>query len=249
MKKYRVIILSCIIIILISTTAGAVRIDKGDRGKQVREVQKLLAELGYNITVDGIFGYGTKAVIKDFQNNNGLKVDGIVGNNTLKLLKETAEDIKYTVKKGDTLSELAVKYDTTVKDIKENNNMYSSKIVIGQELSIPKTGSGGGKESEIYASIIHEVHRGDALYTIARKYGSDIETIKLANNLHSNKIYVGQNLVIPHLSKGAKQKFKLAKGSLIWPVMGRISSSYGWRIHPVHNKREFHKGIDIAVPT
>ena len=248
MNKRRVLVLSFILIIILSVTVGAVSIDKDNRGKEVREVQKLLKELGYNINIDGIYGYRTKSVVKDFQHNNGLNVDGIVGRNTLKLLKETAEDIKYTVKKGDTLSEIAVKYDTTVEDIKDRNKMNKSKIIIGQDLFIPKTGRGGGEESKIYSAIIHEVQRGDALSIIARKYGSDVQTIKLANNLHSNTIYVDQNLVIPHLSKGAQQRFKLARGSLIWPVMGRISSSYGWRIHPISNEREFHKGVDIAVP-
>jgi murein DD-endopeptidase MepM/ murein hydrolase activator NlpD len=40
----------------------------------------------------------------------------------------------------------------------------------------------------------------------------------------------------------------LAGGALLWPVTGRISSPYGWRVHPIFRTREFHTGIDIAVP-
>jgi len=32
----------------------------------------------------------------------------------------------------------------------------------------------------------------------------------------------------------------------IYPSYGRISSSYGWRTHPVTGRRDFHSGIDIA---
>lgn len=34
----------------------------------------------------------------------------------------------------------------------------------------------------------------------------------------------------------------------IMPCKGRISSPYGWRIHPIYKRRIFHNGIDISVP-
>ena len=34
-----------------------------------------------------------------------------------------------------------------------------------------------------------------------------------------------------------------------WPVVGTISSSYGYRNHPVFEERKFHTGVDISVPS
>ncbi len=39
-------------------------------------------------------------------------------------------------------------------------------------------------------------------------------------------------------------------GRLQWPVSGhRITSPFGWRIHPITHTRRFHDGVDIAMPT
>ncbi|TMJ09604.1 MAG: M23 family metallopeptidase, partial [Bacillati bacterium ANGP1] len=35
-------------------------------------------------------------------------------------------------------------------------------------------------------------------------------------------------------------------GSMLRPSEGRITSRFGWRIHPIFGTREFHTGIDIA---
>jgi len=42
-----------------------------------------------------------------------------------------------------------------------------------------------------------------------------------------------------------KRSLLLATPS-IWPTFGRVTSGYGWRIHPLTARRQFHYGIDIA---
>lgn len=58
------------------------QISYGSKGDDVRELQTILNNNGYNLSVDGIFGAKTQAAVKDYQRKNGLSVDGIVGVNT-----------------------------------------------------------------------------------------------------------------------------------------------------------------------
>ena len=242
------IVVSILLVSIISINALAIGLELDDRGEKVKEVQALLQKVGYDISTDGIFGHHTKEIVKDFQLNNNLTVDGIVGDNTYSKLKKMAEDIKYVVKKGDTLYGIARRFDTTVDTIKASNNLRGAMIHPGDTLYIPKTGRGGGDENRIYANIIHEVKPGDALLSISKKYGVDVQTIKQANNLNSNKIIAGKNLVIPFEERVKGGKFALGKGAFIWPLQGRISSYFGWRTDPVTGGSELHKGLDIAVP-
>jgi peptidoglycan hydrolase-like protein with peptidoglycan-binding domain len=67
----------------------------GMRGDIVGQVQDLLIKLGYvNVSkdnkVDKIFGTRTEKMVKDFQRNNGLKDDGVVGKDTWPKLKDPA---------------------------------------------------------------------------------------------------------------------------------------------------------------
>ena len=64
----------------------------GSKGYFVRELQRLLNKVGYALKVDGIFGVRTRAAVKDFQRQNLLVVDGIVGIRTWTKLIEKAQD-------------------------------------------------------------------------------------------------------------------------------------------------------------
>lgn len=35
---------------------------------------------------------------------------------------------------------------------------------------------------------------------------------------------------------------------MIAPVKGKITSGFGWRVHPIKKTRKFHNGVDIAAP-
>lgn len=64
----------------------------GDEGEDVRTVQEQLNELGEDLEADGVFGPLTEAAVRQFQEENGLDVDGIVGPDTWTALWEPPGD-------------------------------------------------------------------------------------------------------------------------------------------------------------
>ena len=74
-----------------SVLTGGKVLRKGSKGPDVEKLQKLLIEMGYDLGdfgpnkdgVDGSFGPTVDKIIREFQNENGLKVDGKVGKDTL----------------------------------------------------------------------------------------------------------------------------------------------------------------------
>lgn len=55
---------------------------RGERGNFVKLLQYMLIKYGYNLSPDGFFGGNTYNAVANFQSNQGLEVDGIVGRNT-----------------------------------------------------------------------------------------------------------------------------------------------------------------------
>lgn len=65
---------------------------EGSSGGSVKDLQKALQKAGYDVGksgADGIFGTDTAKAVKQYQQDNGLAVDGIAGKNTLNALATT----------------------------------------------------------------------------------------------------------------------------------------------------------------
>ncbi len=117
-------------------------------------------------------------------------------------LQVVSQPIYHKVKKGETLSRIARKYGTTVKNIKNWNGIKSDRISIGQNLIVGWTNGVPPKKEDTPATTsssgtYHKVKKGETLSTIAGKYGTTVSALKKANNLKSDKITVGQRLLIP----------------------------------------------------
>jgi hypothetical protein len=73
---------------------------KGDRGEYVTLAQTELIQRGYDLGswgADGKFGNATEKAVKQFQQDWGLKADGVIGPNTWAMLDSTPAKVLYTV--------------------------------------------------------------------------------------------------------------------------------------------------------
>lgn len=66
--------------------ALVVAVRRSDTGSAVRAGQIQLNRYGYALTVDGIFGPATEAAVRDFQRQNGLTIDGVLGQSAWRTL-------------------------------------------------------------------------------------------------------------------------------------------------------------------
>lgn len=118
-------------------------------------------------------------------------------------------DGTYTVGAGDTLYDIAARYEVTVAAILAANDLGSRTIIqIGQELRIPEPGSSGssssggssssssGSSSSDTGSSTYTVRTGDTLYGIAARHDTTVADLMSANSLTSTVIRPGQTLTI-----------------------------------------------------
>ncbi len=100
----------------------------------------------------------------------------------------------YTVKKGDSIYKIAKRFNISVNEIKKANNLKSNKLQIGMQLQIPDKKNKITKKSQ--DTEYHIVKKGETLFRIAKKYNTSVEELKRLNGLNSNKLSIGQKLIV-----------------------------------------------------
>lgn len=105
----------------------------------------------------------------------------------------------YIVQSGDTLTLIAIKFDTTVQAIAELNDLQNPNLIyVGEILKIPTNSRGNlSAPSSRHYIKTYIVQSGDTLTSIAKKFNTTADKIALLNNItNPNLIYPGQILKI-----------------------------------------------------
>ncbi|MHB8158131.1 MAG: peptidoglycan DD-metalloendopeptidase family protein [Desulfocucumaceae bacterium] len=143
----------------------------------------------------------------------------------------------YTVCKGETLQGIANRFKVPINELAGLNNLNDPDLIReGQVIFVP--GISGS----------YSVVPGDTLTCIANKFGVSVKYIAAANGIQADDLLVvGRRLDIPggQISRGGSVPVTASRclpvGEMEWPVVGWVSSPFGFR------DGKPHEGIDIAA--
>lgn len=143
--------------------------------------------------------YGT--CVRDIMSANHLSSTNLIrAGSTLKIpasgtYAAAARPTKYVVRKGDSLWLIAQRFGTTVNAIQTANGLRTTRLSLGQTLTLPGAGTSGASKKTTTAPYM--VRKGDSPYLIAQKYRMDLSDFLRLNKLTPRStIYPGQKLLV-----------------------------------------------------
>ena len=102
---------------------------------------------------------------------------------------------RYKIRRGDSLSRIALRYKIEVAVLKEINGMNDDLIIAGKEIMVPRGSAWADKQSP--REQLYIVLKGDTLWNISRKFKVSIEDLVLWNELNLEKpLQINQEIKI-----------------------------------------------------
>lgn len=157
------------------------------------------------------------------------------------------------IQRGDTLTELAIKYNTTVARLVELNNIANPNLIYAGESLIVPSGENtqGNNQNSTSGQTIYIVQKGDTLNKIAASYGITAKSIALENNLQNiNLIYVGQRLIIPTNRYDLNHTiYKIKWGDTLWSISRRYGVPIATivRLNRIQNPNLIYAGQTLRI--
>ena len=150
--------------------------------------------------------------------------------------------ITHTVKRGDNLWNLSIKFDTEVNIIKEVNYLNNDILSINDTLLIPLSKT---KSNDFIPYQMYIVSEGDTLWGIAKKYNLDVRDLARMNSLNRNEyLQLGQQLSIGN--KNIYRNIESRKRTILYSVkqgdnLFKISELFDVTINSIEEINNFNQ--------
>jgi LysM repeat protein len=161
--------------------------------------------------------------------------------------RPVGETCLYTVRYGDSLASIARRFNTSIAAIAQANAIrHVNRIFGGQTLVI----------SNCRASrcIVYTVHRGDTLFSLARRFNTSVNTIARQNHIvNPTRLFAGQRLLIcpgGRLPAPAHRIHTVHRGDTLWSIAMRYGTT-PWAIVAANNLRYpwlIYPGQRLRIP-
>ena len=158
--------------------------------------------------------------------------------NATKLVENESKNGVYTIKRGDTIGQIAENHNVSIEELKSWNNLDNNAIVAGKTLQIQPSENISKTQESVDTNlitkkdkIIYAVKSGDTIGHIAERFFVSSNEIRTWNNVKGNKIIVGQELIIYPKEKkeklivknnvkpnGSKKIHKVKEGESLWTI-------------------------------
>ncbi|MYD31305.1 MAG: LysM peptidoglycan-binding domain-containing protein [Nitrospira sp. SB0661_bin_20] len=173
--------------------------------------------------------FGTS--VRQLKHLNGLSGNVIRVGQRLRVNRDAAraagEATWYRVRRGDSLSVIARRFGTSVRQLKHFNGLSGNAIRAGQHLRVNRDAMDAGVVTKAGESTWYRVRRGDNLSVIAHRFGTNVRQLKHLNDLSGNVIRVGQRLRVNRdvTKTGEVTWYRVRMGDSLWSIAKRFRVS------------------------
>ena len=203
----------------------------------------------YNTTVDELVR------LNNIQNPNRIYAGETLliptKNNSISSGSDDKNNTIYIVRKGDTLTSIAKKFNTTVNNIVKNNNIINPNLIYpGQRLIIAKSTS---NISTKY--ITYTVRRGDSLWKIANRFNTTVNELAYINGIRNvNRIYINQKIRVPiNIELGEHDTghfiYTVVRGDTLWSIARRFGKTVNEiaKLNRIQNVNYIYVGQKLRI--
>ena len=143
-----------------------------------------------------------------------------------RLPSNPAKDYYYIMRDTQNNETVIVEYgfaDSTGDDVSQLKNNWEN---LAEAVTKAIVEYAGGKYVAPAGSNYYTVKSGDSLWSISKKFGITVDELKNANNLSSNLLSVGQNLIIPGKeAQDTSDEYVVKKGDTLYSIARKYNTS------------------------